>query len=64
MKPMGAVAEEVEALTASGAVSHENNTNLSPCGFLNEGNLGHALTGSGEEVNTLLFRLTSKNMQT
>ena len=48
---MGAVAEEVEALTASGAVSHENNTNLSPCGFLNEGNLGYALTGSGEEVN-------------
>ena len=52
LKPMGAVAAEAEALAVSDIVSYDSNANQSPYGFLNEGDHGYALTGSGEEVNT------------
>ena len=51
LKPMGAVADEAEALAVSNAVPNEDVATLSPYGFMNEGNFGYALSGLGEEVN-------------
>ena len=52
LKPMGAIADEAEALAVSDTVPQDNNANSTPYGFLNEGAYGYALTASGEEVNS------------
>lgn len=52
LKPMGAIADEAEALAVSDTVPKDNNANSTPYGFLNEGAYGYALTASGEEVNS------------